>query len=190
MSTHTLACSPTDTNDRFALVASSITQAAPAGGSGGIARMSAMQQLSSSLMASTLSTAEAAELAPSAGSGAGSSSAAAAAVRGLQQHAAPHQQLLAQHQQPPDSVLLQLDHAVHAYVVAHTTPEFRLLADTVVSDAAITLGIAGWVACSATCLLQVRCAREGRVCHGARETAMRGQRAPACLPGACVACLP
>jgi len=48
--------------------------------------------------------------------------------------------------------ILQLDDAIHQYVATHTTKAFRLMADVFISDAFITAGIFGWVACTAACL--------------------------------------
>lgn len=62
---------------------------------------------------------------------------------------APQQAVLA-----ADNLVLQLDHAIHQWVAGHTTLGFRLMADVWISDAFITAGVLGWVACTAACLLK------------------------------------
>lgn len=79
----------------------------------------------------------------------GSGVAQAAMVQGV---AADSQQAQQQAALGTDNFVLQLDQAIHQWVEGHTTLDFRLMADVWISDAFITAGVLGWVACTAACL--------------------------------------
>jgi membrane-associated phospholipid phosphatase len=79
----------------------------------------------------------------------GSGAAQAATLQGA---AADSQQAQQQAVLGADNFALQLDQAIHQWVEGHTTLDFRLMADVWISDAFITAGVLGWVACTAACL--------------------------------------